>query len=163
MSNLIDLIDEELLAEEEMDERYIDSPFYFLKGMHAKQKGKRYEKITECVLQKLGYEVSKPTSTEYDRIVDGQRCEIKGSTLNKGKDVFSFLQIRPDQEYDAMIFTMCYPQELVMMEMTKKQILANIKNGTFKKQHGGNKAESRTFMYYGNKETLAELGAVIIE
>ena len=40
------------------------------------------------------------------------------------------------------------------------QLQQAIKDGKMKKQHGGNKAESGTFCYYGNRETLAALGAV---
>ena len=50
MRNKIDLIDPKLLTEEAEDERYINSPFRNLKNLHAKQKGKRYEEITEQVL-----------------------------------------------------------------------------------------------------------------
>lgn len=159
---MINLIDAHLLVADEIDYRYINSPFVHLKLMHAKQKGSRYEMITECVLRKLGFDVKKPKSIEYDRIVDGYRCEIKGSTLNKNTDNFSFLQIRPDQDYDKLIFSMFYPDELVLMEMSKDCIFQNIENGNFKKQHGGNKADSRTYCYYGNKESLTKIGAVII-
>jgi hypothetical protein len=48
------------------------------------------------------------------------------------------------------------------MEMTKDQVVKQIDAGVFKKQHGGNKAESRTFLYYGNRETLIALGASVI-
>ena len=131
--------------------------------MHAKQKGKRYEEITECVVRKLGHIVSKPINTDHDRIIDGFKVEIKGSTLNKNTDNFSFLQIRPDQDYDKLYFTMCYPNELVIMEMSKEQVLKNIQNGIFKKQHGGNKAESRTYLYYGNRESLSNIGAKFLQ
>jgi hypothetical protein len=57
---------------------------------------------------------------------------------------------------------MFYPHQLVIMEMTKDQVVKQIDAGVFKKQHGGNKAESRTFLYYGNRETLIALGASVI-
>lgn len=158
----ISLIDPALLEPEVEDPRYAGSPFRALKTLHAKQKGARYEKITECVLRAKGHTVEKPDSTDYDRKVDGQRVEIKGSCLGKGGDNFSFLQIRPDQIYDKIMFTMFYPDRLVIMEMTKTQVLARIADGTFKKQHGGNKGNSRTYLYYGNADTLATLGAKVI-
>ena len=161
--NILDLIDSDLLLAEQEDPRYINSAFRFVKQMHAKQKGKRYEEITECVVRKLGHIVSKPINTDHDRIIDGFKVEIKGSTLNKNTDNFSFLQIRPDQDYDKLYFTMCYPNELVIMEMSKEQVLKNIQNGIFKKQHGGNKAESRTYLYYGNRESLSNIGAKFLQ
>lgn len=158
----LDLIDKYLLVAEEDDPRYADSPFVHLKRLSAKQKGKRYELITECALKSLGYDVQKPNSTDYDRIVDGFTCEFKGSTLNKNSHNFSFLQIRPKQEYDKIIFSMFYPSEFIMMEMSKDVVLINIDDKIFKKQHGGNKASSDTYLYYGNKETLLEIGATEI-
>lgn len=160
--NLLDLVDKELLLEEEEDPRYANSPFRYVKRLQAKQKGKRYEEITRSVIRKLGYIVKSPKSSDYDMIVENERVEIKGSTLNKNTENFSFLQIRPDQEYDKIYFTMCYPNELVIMEMTKDKIMENIRLKHFKKQHGGGKANSRTYLYYGNKETLEKLGATFI-
>jgi hypothetical protein len=156
----IQLIDKHLLDAEQIDDRYGDSPFLPLKFMTPKQKGRRYEMITECILKRLGYTIDKPKSSDYDRSIDGERCEIKGSMLNKNSDNFSFLQIRPDQDYDKIVFSMMYPDDVVIMQMTKDDVLENIKKGIFKKQHGGNKANSRTFMYYGNKDTLSKIGAV---
>ena len=163
MRNLLEHIDTELLAEEPEDPRYADSPFRHLKKMHAKQKGSRYEKITECVLGKIGYDVVKPDSTDYDRIIDGHKVEIKGSTLIKDKNKFSFLQIRPDQDYDFIYFSMFYPDRLVIMAMTKDKIKENISLKIFKEQHGGEGADSGTYYYYGNAESLEKIGAYYID
>ena len=155
----ISIIDNQLLEAEIPDPRYIGSPFQNLKMMGAKQKGSRYEKITANVYSKMGCTVSRALSTDYDRLIDNVKCEIKGSTLSKDSSAFSFMQIRPDQDYHKMIFSMFYPDKLVIMEMDKKIVLDNISKGIFKKQHGGDNAESRTFLYYGNMETLEAIGA----
>ena len=160
--NLIEIIDPKLLEPEDRDTRYDNSPFKHIKAMGAKQKGKYYELITENVLSQRGYLVEKPESTEHDRIINKVKTEIKGSTLNKNTDHFSFLQIRPDQDYAELMFTMCYPDKLVIMKMDKATVLKNVENGTFKKQHGGKKAESRTFLYYGEKNSLAAIGATLV-
>jgi len=157
--HLIEMISEELLQPEDRDTRYDKSVFKHIKSMGAKQKGKYYELITEDVMKKLGYNVENPKSTEYDRIIDGVKTEIKGSTLNKGTDVFSFLQIRPDQDYEELVFSMFYPDKLVIMKMDKELTLKHINDNKFKKQHGGNKGNSGTYCYYGNEETLLKLGA----
>lgn len=157
---LVEMIDKSLLEPEDRDLRYDNSPFVHIKAMGAKQKGKYYELITEDVLGKIGFTVEKPTNTDHDRIIDGVKSEIKGSTLNKGTEVFSFLQIRPAQDYAQLVFTMCYPDRLVIMKLDKSTVTRYCKEGVFKKQHGGQKAESGTFCYYGNEETLLELGAV---
>jgi hypothetical protein len=160
---MINLIDKELLAQEPEDPRYINSPFRFLKQLHAKQAGKRYEAITECVLKALGYTVSKATSTDHDRTINNSMVEMKGSCLNKGTNHFSFLQIRPNQEYDEIMFSMFYPDELVIMTLSKEQVLQAIEQGVFKSQHGGKKGNSGTYSYYGTKESLRQLGAKTIE
>lgn len=160
---MMNLVDPKLLEAEEEDPRYLDSPFRYLKQLHAKQKGQRYEQITESVIRKLGYTVSKPVNTDHDRIVNGEKVEIKGSTLNKRTAHFSFLQIRPDQDYDRIYFVMFYPQEMVILEMTKAKVLENIQQGHFKKQHGGNRADSGTYLYYGNRESLLSLGATALQ
>lgn len=162
MTNLLEYVDQSLLVEEDEDPRYTNSPFRHLKKMHAKQKGKRYENITECVLKNIGYIVSRPINTDHDRIVDGLKVEIKGSTLNKNTDHFSFLQIRPSQDYDVIYFSMFYPDRLVIMAMSKDKIKENISLNIFKKQHGGEKADSGTYMYYGTCESLEKIGAYYI-
>lgn len=162
MKKLIEMIDQNLLAPEDRDTRYDNSPFKHIKAMGAKQKGKYYELITENVLSKLGYSVRKPESTDHDRIFNNIKTEIKGSTLNKNTDHFSFLQIRPAQDYAELMFTMCYPDKLVIMKMDKATVFKNIQNGTFKKQHGGNKADSGTYMYYGEEKSLSKIGAVVV-
>lgn len=161
--NMMNLIDEKYLEPEDRDTRYDHSPFKHLKAMAAKQKGKYYELISKDVLEKLGFSIEKPSSTDHDSIVNGLKTEIKGSTLNKGRDIFSFLQIRPNQEYDQILFSMFYPDDFVMMTMTKEKVMENIENGIFKSQHGGKKGDGLTYLYYGNVETLAEIGAEIVQ
>jgi hypothetical protein len=159
MSNIVSLIEERFLQPEESDHRYDKSPFKHLKSMLPKQKGKRFEHITECVIRKLGYDVRDRVSPDHDLIIDNIKCEIKGATLVKGKDIFSFLQIRADQDYQELVFTLFYPHDMIILRMDKELVKTLINNGTFKKQHGGNKAESGTYCYYGNEKTLEALGA----
>lgn len=157
--NLIGLIDESLLSQADRYDPYAESVFLPLRRLTPKAKGKAYEQIVECVMARLGHDVSRAKSTQYDRLIDGQRVEIKGATLSGGGDKFNFLQIRPDQEYDVLLFAMFYPDDLVLMSMNKAQVVEMCDNGIFGKQHGGKAAESRTFACAGNRVTLAELGA----
>lgn len=98
--------------------------------------------------------VEKATSPEYDRVVDNQKMEIKGSTITKySDDRFSFLQIRPDQDYDLLVLeTFWFDGTVKFYKVDKQSIDMLIRNNVFKKQHGGNKAESRTFCYNGTME-----------
>ena len=160
---MIELIDAELLVEEKLDERYVNSPFKHLKNIPAKQKGSRFEKIVSNVLTKVGHTIQKAENSDHDRIINGVKTEIKGATLVKKKNLFSFLQIRPEQDYQIMIFAMFYPNELVLMEMEKEQVVKNVELGIFKKQHGGKRGGDETYLYYGNKETLLTIGATFVK
>lgn len=159
---MINMISPELLVPGDLDQRYANSPFVYLKSLLPKPRGSRYEKITIEVMKKIGYDYKPRTSSDNDAIFNDVKYEIKGSMLNINSDNFSFLQIRPDQDYDAVLFAMFYPQELVLMQMSKQKVNENIANNIFKKQHGGNKGQSKTYMYYGNKETLLKVGATLI-
>lgn len=157
-TDLMSFVDDKFLKQEPIDQRYKDSPFRHLKMMAPRGKGSRFEKIAKSVFEKLGKNVTRATSSDHDAIIDFQKAEIKGSTLIRNKNMFSFLQIRPDQDYDIIVFVMAYPHELKMITMSKSVVVKNIENGTFLKQHGGSKANSRTFLYYGNHESLVSIG-----
>ena len=160
--NLIKSVDAKYLNIDVSDPRYENSIFRSLKELPPKQKGKYFELIVSDVLEKIGFDVKPPINTDHDRIVNSEKHEIKGSTLAKGTSNFSFLQIRTSQDYDKLLFAMFYPEELVIMQMKKKDVMSNIQSGVFKKQHGGNKGDSGTYCYYGNKETLLLIGGEII-
>ena len=153
-------IDSSLLNEDTVDARYINSPFKDLKNLQSRSKGSRFEKIASGIFKALGHTVQKPESTDYDVLVNGKKYEIKGSTLAKGTNVFSFLQIRPDQDYDYMMFMMFFPEDLEVLLLNKQQVLDCISKNIFKKQHGGKKAESGTYCFYGTRDELLALGAV---
>jgi len=155
------LVDENLITADIMDPRWEDSPFFKLKCMKAKQAGSRYEKIVENIYINAGRDVAAPTSTEYDRIIDGLDTEIKGSMITKGSDnKFSFLQIRPKQSYDQVLFLAIGFETITLYTMTKAEVLEAIEAGIFKPQHGGKKGNSGTYCYNG---TMENLGATPVE
>ena len=85
-------------------------------------------------------------------MVDGHKYEIKGSTITKdSSDCFSFLQIRPAQDYDFMILeTFWFDGCVKYHKLDKQQIGSLISAGIFKPQHGGRKGNSGTFCYNGD-------------
>ena len=183
----LDTIDKSLLQNEEMDVRWFTSPFRELKHLHAKQQGKRYEEITRSVLEQAGYKIATHTDTDYDMVMDGKKCEIKGSTVIKGhNDKFSFLQIRPEQQYDELVFSCFYFDKLEIYKISKQRVMELVELGRddnnkgkrgrakkgetkptvvarFKKQHGGNDAESGTFCYHGNPKDFGAEHVLTIE
>ena len=155
------LVDEDLITADIMDPRWEESPFFKLKCMKAKQAGSRYEKIVENIYTNAGVNVEPPESTEYDRFIDGKRTEIKGSMITKGSDdKFSFLQIRPKQSYDQVLFLTISFERIELYTMTKDEVLDAIEAGIFKPQHGGKKGNSGTYCYNG---TMKNLGATPVE
>lgn len=140
-----------LVEEGVTDPRWLNSVFLGLKRLKAKQSGSRCEKIVKYILESHGHQVSKASSTEHDFRIGEERYEVKGSTTTQyTEDKYSFLQIRPDQSYDWMLFaTFCYDGVITLYRIPKSDILDLIEAGVFKKQHGGNKANSRTFSYNG--------------
>ena len=162
MAQLIHTLDPKLLAEDVQDTRYANSPFRALKTLGPKVRGARYEKITIALMKALGHDYGKRTSTDSDARFDGVEFEIKGSMLGKNSDQFSFLQIRPNQNYDSLMFTMLYPDRVVIMTMTKDQVKHNVEQNVFKKQHEGKTGLGATYCYYGNQQTLSEIGATLL-
>jgi len=158
MTNLKSYINPDLLNKEEIDPRWLESPFINLKRLKAKQAGARYEQVSESILTGLGYNVQKPLSSDHDRIINGKKTEMKGSMMTKAKKdgIFSFLQIRPDQDYEQILFTVFDFDSVKMYFMDKDTINKKIEEGIFKKQHGGNKGTSRTFSYNGTIEGIGE-------
>jgi hypothetical protein len=145
------ILENNLLVGNEIDNRWFLGPFSGIKKLSAKAKGKRFEQIAEYIFKSRSLEVKKPISSDHDRIVDGKKFEIKGSTITQGTDdTFSFLQIRPAQDYDYLILeTFWFDGKIQFYKISKKDVLKLVSNNTFKKQHGGNKAKSGTFSYNG--------------
>jgi len=160
--SLLPTINPALLAASQPDPRYDHSPFRHLRLLTPKQKGERYEKITIDLMQRLGHTYLPRTSSQNDALFDGTVYEIKGSMLGHGKDTFSFLQIRPDQDYQAMLFVMFYPQSVIIMSMSKQHILDQVAAGVFRAQHRGQSGNSGTYLYYGNEKTLTTIGAQLL-
>lgn len=158
-NNLLDLINEDLLTPERKTSLYDNSPFKSFVGLPPKTKGSIYEKIVRSVCSKLGGLVLDPLSSDHDMLFEGEKYEIKGAMLDAQGKGFTFNQIRPDQDYDYILFACFYPDGLYMLVMDKSRSVELCDSGVFKKQHGGNKADSRTYIYKGTAEDLVSLGA----
>jgi len=145
-------LSEELLKGLDIDSRWYDGPFHYLKKLPPKAKGTRFELIAHAILKYNNCDVQPALSTNHDRIIDGFKCEIKGSTITKDtSDCFSFLQIRPDQDYHFLILeTFWFDGTIKFFRINKNDLLLMIDKKIFSKQHGGNKAQSGTFCYNGN-------------
>ena len=142
----------ELLAKHDIDPRWLAGPFANLKALPAKGKGKRFEQIAQAILESRGHAVARAANKDHDRIVDGRKSEIKGSTITKGSDdCFSFLQIRPAQDYEDMILeTFWFDGTIRFYRMDKAQVSTLVSQNIFVPQHGGKAGNSGTYSYNGN-------------
>jgi hypothetical protein len=147
-----------LLEDSAIDPRWMTGPFANLKSLSAKTKGKRFEEIAHYILNSKNFIVDIPENSDHDRVVNGSKFEIKGSTVTKGSDdCFSFLQIRPDQDYDTLLLeTFWFDGTIKFFKLDKYVVMEMIQSGLFKKQHGGNKADSRTFCYNGTMKPFEQ-------
>ena len=113
---------------------WLDSPFAWLKrGLSSKQLGTIVERLVSewCITK--GFDVKRSPDTEADRIIEGKRIEIKGSTLWKsGK--YGFQQIR-NQNYDYMFALGISPFEAHTW-VIPKELLMQCPKGV-RPQHGG--------------------------
>lgn len=151
-------LDPNLLGADGIDPRWRSSPFFHLKTLAPRGKGSRFEKIAEAIFKGRGLSVKKATSTDHDRIVNGDKFEIKGSTITMGSDdCFSFLQIRPSQDYDYLVLeTFWFDGTVKFHRIPKADLQGFIDRNVFVPQHGGRRGNSGTFIYNGNLEPFAD-------
>ena len=133
---------------------YAGSPIQLFQNMSSKKKGAAFEKlITEALIEK-GHTVSKPKgSTDYDRLVNDVKVEVKGSLgwVTNGKIThYRFQQIRESQDYDIVLFVFFTPDEVILKGCTKEVVMQHLaiqdENGFYPhNQHGGKRVNSGTF------------------
>ena len=133
---------------------YADSPIKLFQDMSSKKKGAAFEKLVTEILVDQGHKVSKPKgSTDYDRLVNEIKVEIKGSlgwVTNGEISHYRFQQIRESQDYDIVMFVFFTPDEVIIKGCSKAVAMEKLsyqdENGFFPhNQHGGKRVNSGTF------------------
>lgn len=138
---------------------YQNSSFKDLKDLSSRRKGLEMEKIFELIAKSYGFDVAKfvndgESKSDYDRVCEGKKIEIKGSFLWEGSDKFRWQQIRTNQNYDYVVFLAFYPKEVKCYYASKEEVVANLEvqdaNGKWTyNQHGGKSKNSGTFCIDG--------------
>lgn len=123
-------------AQEEMgvaDEvnRWVDSPFQWLMMLPSRSRGKAGEVLVSAWLRDLSYRVERSQGSEYDRLLEGRKVEIKLSTLWKSGE-YVFQQIRPAQDYEYVLALGVSPSSASAWLMPKNVAVAHSTP-----QHGG--------------------------
>lgn len=163
---------------------YNNTDFEDLARMSPKKKGKWFEQIAQEMFEEYGYIVLKPESSDHDRIFKyksdedtpdpiflhnpktGHKIEIKGSTLWGKGTHFKWQQIRPDQDYNEIVFLAVYPDGIRFFRASKETVVENLvfqdENGNWPyNQHRGKTKNSGCFCFQGFPEQykwLEEIG-----
>lgn len=83
------------------DQQWKDSPFDWIRRLPSRRKGKIGEQLVAGWCAAKGFDVTAAGDADADRVIAGQRVEIKLSTL-WASGVFKFQQLR-DQDYEYVI------------------------------------------------------------
>ena len=148
------------ILEKRQKDPYCDSPFLPLKQLSSKSKGANFEMLVEQYLSDRNHNVSKAidehgkATSQYDRMINGKRVEIKGSFLWGEGTHFRWQQIRVNQDYDIVCFLAVYPDKVELYGATKEECkqhleVQNEKGEWIYNQHGGKEVNSGTFFIDG--------------
>ena len=111
------------------------SPFEWILGCPSRQKGAIFEALVAGWCDAKGLNVSRTGDSDADRIIEGMRVEIKGSTLWKAGR-YKFQQLR-DQNYDCAICLGISPFDAHCWTIPKDEIMRRWRSGEISSQHGG--------------------------
>lgn len=137
----------ELLKKRLSDIRWKDSIFREIKEEPSLAvRGLAFQEIVANLLQHHGYLPKGPFDSESDLIIDGNKCEIKVSTVGR-KDGYVFNQIRPHQDWEYLILaTIHYSDVITLYRISKDDVKKLIDEEIFKPQHGGITGDGQTYI-----------------
>lgn len=72
-------------------------------------------------------------TSDFDRVINSKRFEIKFSTIWKDANCFKFQQLRESQNYDYIVFGFVYPNTVELFYIEKSKLDFS----SLKGQHGG--------------------------
>jgi hypothetical protein len=147
------------IVKSKLNDPYENSSFKELRNLSSRKKGLEMEKVFELIAKSYGFEVAKfindgTSKSDYDRVCQKKKIEIKGSFLWEGANTFRWQQIRTNQNYDYVVFLAFYPEEVKCFYASKEDVIANLevqnsKGEWIHNQHGGKNTNSGTFYMDG--------------
>ncbi|HOY68882.1 MAG TPA: hypothetical protein PLP29_18535 [Candidatus Ozemobacteraceae bacterium] len=118
------------------EDEWLGSPFAWIKTRPSRQVGAIGEKLIAGWLAARGFNVTRSSDSDADRIIEGLRVEIKFST-RWATGVYKFQQLR-DQKYDIALCLGVSPFDAHCWVIPKQDILRLWKvEGIISNQHGG--------------------------
>ena len=133
---------------------YQGSPMKMYQDLSSKAKGAAFEYLITEILNTNGFTVEKPKkSTDYDRLINGKKVEIKGSlgwVTNGEISHYRFQQLRSSQDYEIVLFLFITPEGIELKGATKETVMKKLayqdEEGFWPhNQHGGKRVNSGTF------------------
>ena len=142
------------ISEDLANDPYANSIFKPFKDLSSKKKGKFFEHLYQEYAEGLGQKVTKPWNSDHDRISNRRKKEVKGSFLWGEGTHFRWQQIRPEQDYDDVVFLAVYPDRVEFYQADKETVRAAVevqddKGNWIHNQHGGKKVNSGAFFLDG--------------
>ena len=118
----------------ELEGEWGSSPFGWIRRQQIKTRGTIGEQIVSGWLAARGFNVTRSTTTDADRVIENKAIEIKFAMLGK-TDGFVFNQFR-DQQYDAVLLLGVCPFHAHCWVLTKSDVIEQWRTlGNIKDQH----------------------------
>jgi len=131
--------------QEAQDASWDGSPFAWIKTRPSRQVGTIGEKLVAGFLATKGFDVVRSPDAQADRIIAGQRAEIKMSTLWKSGS-YRFQQLR-DQNYEFAVCLGLSPFDAHCWVLPKTLILYQWSAGGISSQHGGRSGSDTAWLH----------------
>lgn len=140
------------------------SPFSWITKLPSRSKGAVFEKLVSRFLAANGFNVANSPDTDADRVINGLRVEIKGSTLWKNGQ-YRFQQLR-DQNYDVAICLGISPFAVHCWVLPKSVIMEKRGTRELPSQHGGQRGSDTAWLTvrpYSVQDWLLPYGGTLDE
>ena len=111
------------------------SPFGWIKALPSRSAGAVFESLVAGWCAAKGLDVTRSPDSDADRVIDGLRAEIKGSTLWRNGS-YKFQQLR-DQNYRMVVCMGISPFDAHCWVIEKATVMELWSSGVISSQHGG--------------------------
>lgn len=142
---LVRIFDAERERREPKDTSWAGSPFAWLTAWpSSRTRGAVFESVVHRWCEGMGLRVERAKDGDADRVINGRRFEIKGSTAWGA--AYKFQQLR-DQDYDAVICLGVSPFDAHCWMIPKGEILARWAAGEIRSRHGGRRGRDTAWLW----------------